>query len=306
MFQNRAALASVGELSTSEFRQVMNLSNSYARLLSLREFQNWSKVWEYPWIWTHLLGNQNWVGKRLLDIGTELSPMPWVLSAFGAEVTLVESDPQWIRHWEKAQGTLKTLVSWAIVSDETLPFESESFDFVTSFSVIEHQRSKEKAINEVARILKPGGVFGISFDICEREMGMSFPEWDGSAMTLKEFEDIIWFHPIFHNHDRPAWNYSDIQPFLQWHLATASHRNYVVGAAVLKKRDLEDYTHSMFGSAEAEFQSPRLKKSTPEQVSDALAAANPHTEPDSLVEADSPLVAPRRIQTGQNSLSAVT
>ena len=36
-----------------------------------------------------------------------------------------------------------------------------------------------------------------------------------------------------------------------------------------------------------------------------LAAANPDTEPDSPVEADSPLVAPRRIQTGQNSLSAV-
>src|SRR5215831_17616467 len=39
-------------------------------------------------------------------------------------------------------------------------------------------------------------------------------------------------------------------------------------------------------------------------ASSALAAANPDTEPDSPVEADSPLLAPRRIQTGQNSLSA--
>src|SRR5215469_2764233 len=43
----------------------------------------------------------------------------------------------------------------------------------------------------------------------------------------------------------------------------------------------------------------------PSSASSALAAANPDTEPDSPVEADSPLVAPRRIQTGQNSLSAV-
>src|SRR5215469_2230614 len=43
----------------------------------------------------------------------------------------------------------------------------------------------------------------------------------------------------------------------------------------------------------------------PPSASSALAAANPDTEPDSPVEADSPLVAPRRIQTGQNSLSAV-
>src|SRR6516165_4328452 len=43
----------------------------------------------------------------------------------------------------------------------------------------------------------------------------------------------------------------------------------------------------------------------PPLASSALAAANPDTEPDSPVEADSPLVAPRRIQTGQNSLSPV-
>src|SRR5215469_17274377 len=43
----------------------------------------------------------------------------------------------------------------------------------------------------------------------------------------------------------------------------------------------------------------------PPSASSALAAANPDTEPDSPVEADSPLVAPRRIQTGQNSLSVV-
>src|SRR5215469_6063617 len=43
----------------------------------------------------------------------------------------------------------------------------------------------------------------------------------------------------------------------------------------------------------------------PPSASSALAAANPDTELDSPLKADSPLVAPRRIQTGQNSLSAV-
>src|SRR6516164_11027951 len=43
----------------------------------------------------------------------------------------------------------------------------------------------------------------------------------------------------------------------------------------------------------------------PPSVSAALAAANPDTEPGSPVVADSPPVAPRRTQTGQNSLSAV-
>src|SRR6516225_6889544 len=43
----------------------------------------------------------------------------------------------------------------------------------------------------------------------------------------------------------------------------------------------------------------------PPSASSALAAADPDTEPDSPVEADSPLVAPRSIHTGQYPLSAV-
>ena len=43
----------------------------------------------------------------------------------------------------------------------------------------------------------------------------------------------------------------------------------------------------------------------PPSASSALPAANPDTEPDSSVAADSAPKAPRRMQTGQNSLSAV-
>jgi SAM-dependent methyltransferase len=237
--QNRAAVGSVEQLASMPFQQVINLSNSFGRLLNLREFYNWSKIWEYPWIWTHLLGDQCWIGKRLLDIGTELSPIPWILSAFGAQVTLVENDPQWIERWEKARDLLKTSVSWKIVADEELPFANHTFECVTSFSVIEHQKQKEKAIDEIVRVLTPGGTLGISFDICEPELGMSFPEWNGKAMTIKEFEDLVWFHQAFHNREKPDWKYGDLDPFRQWHLESANHHNYVVGAAVLRKEGIE-------------------------------------------------------------------
>jgi SAM-dependent methyltransferase len=237
--QNRATLGSVEELASLQFRQFINLSNSFGRLLNLRELDNWSKIWEYPWIWTHLLGDQCWIGKRLLDIGTELSPVPWILSALGAQVTLVENDPQWIPRWERARELLKTSVHWEIVAHEELPFADESFECVTSFSVIEHQNQKEKAINEIVRVLTPGGTLGLSFDICEPDLGMTFPEWNGSALTIKEFEDLIWFHQAFHNHERPDWNYGDMKPFREWHLGSAIHHNYVVGAAVLRKDGIE-------------------------------------------------------------------
>jgi SAM-dependent methyltransferase len=125
-----------------------------------------------------------------------------------------------------------------IVPDERLPFPDRSFDIVTSFSVIEHQTNKTFAINEVARILKPNGMLAISFDICEPEMGMTFPEWNGNALTMKEFENIVWNHPDFDNGDHsPEWNIEDIPEFIQWHLQSAPYHNYVVGAAVLRKKN---------------------------------------------------------------------
>jgi SAM-dependent methyltransferase len=107
---------------------------------------------------------------------------------------------------------------------------------VTSFSVIEHQPDKRRAISEIARILKRNAPFFISFDICEADRGMTFPEWNGRAITLAEFEGEIWRHPAFGNREMPAWNLADIADYHAWHLRSAPHHNYVTGAAVLVKR----------------------------------------------------------------------
>ena len=124
-----------------------------------------------------------------------------------------------------------------IVNQEHLPYEDDSFDVVTSYSVIEHQANKRLAIDEVARVLKPGGIFALSFDICEPGMGMTFPEWNGQALTMSDFEKLIWDHPAFEeNKTSPLWNVEDIPDFIKWHLQSAPHHNYVVGAAFLRKR----------------------------------------------------------------------
>lgn len=42
---------------------------------------------------------------------------------------------------------------------QALPFQSESFDFVFSYAVLEHVRNPFVALQEVNRVLKPGGIF---------------------------------------------------------------------------------------------------------------------------------------------------
>jgi hypothetical protein len=67
---------------------------------------------------------------------------------------------------------------------------------------------------------------------------MAFPEWNGRALTMKEFEESVWSHPAFAAPAGPIeWNVHDCAEFIQWHLQSASHHNYTVGAAVLWKKE---------------------------------------------------------------------
>lgn len=232
----RASLGSVVELTSEAFRGFMSAINAFARTHGLREFTNWSKVWEYPWLWREALGQEPWPGRRLVDIGSEISPMPWFIATQGAHVTLVERDPQWTPVWERLRATLAVDVHWYVSEDDRLPLAADSADVVTSFSVVEHQRDKRLAIDEAARVLRPGGLLALSFDICEPDRGMTFPEWNGHALTIREFEDLVWRHPGFEGGADVRWNLDDIDPFLAWHRTSAPHHNYVVGAAVLRRR----------------------------------------------------------------------
>lgn len=231
-----ARLASVGEMRSPRFRVFMDELNAFARPHGLREMTTWSKVWEYPWLWFNALGRIDWRGKRVIDLGSELSPMPWKLATLGAEVLLVETDDRWIPVWERAREALGLDVRWAITGSERIDAPTGWADTIVSFSVIEHQPDKRRAIDEAARVLKPGGVFALSFDVCEPERGMSFPEWNGAALTMAEFERDIWRHPAFDPGEAPAWNTGDIADFLAWHRTTAPHHNYIAGAATLIRR----------------------------------------------------------------------
>jgi len=90
-----------------------------------------------------------WCELNLLERG--------VRKIIGVEVT--EADLDTIRK-NISNDKLELRVSSAI----DLPFESNSFDTVVSWEVIEHipRGSEEKMFSEVVRVLKPGGVFYIS------------------------------------------------------------------------------------------------------------------------------------------------
>ena len=164
--------------------------------------------------------------------------MPWFFASLGAEVWMTETDPLHLPKWQELKEAHGFSVHWDLTSGPGLPMEGERFDLVTSFSVIEHIEDKQSALDEAVRVLKGGGLFCLTFDICELSRGMTFPEWNGRALDLETFDRLIWSRQDLQPVDPlAAWNIQDMEAFVQWHLKSAPHHNYAVGGALLKKRN---------------------------------------------------------------------
>lgn len=234
----RATLGSVDELRSDAYRSFMVHLNALAEDNRLNLYhENWSKVWEYPWVWFNSLCDLDLQDKKILDIGSGKSPMPWLFALLGAEVMMVETGDENVPLWSRIRQRHQVKIGWRIVSDEELPFADNTFDAVTSFSVIEHQPDKAAAVAQAARVLKPGGVFGVSFDLCQEEWGMRYPDSLGTALCVEDFAEFVWKHPDFDNGGQTLdWKIEQCADFLQWHWGGSHDSKYIVGAAILKKR----------------------------------------------------------------------
>ncbi len=82
------------------------------------------------------------------------------------------------------------------VDAESLPFGDETFDVVYSWGVIHHSESPELIIEEIRRVLKPGGIFiGMMYG---RRSPAIFKFWVRYGLLRgrpwRSFRDIVWNH----------------------------------------------------------------------------------------------------------------
>lgn len=118
-----------------------------------------------------LLNPQNhW---RLLDVATGAGHTAAAVAPFVAEVVASDLSPLMVEQARKVVANKGLTNVCAVVMDvENLRFEDAGFDAVTSRIAPHHFYDIDKAISELARVLKPGGVLVIEDNIAPENQAL--------------------------------------------------------------------------------------------------------------------------------------
>jgi len=103
-------------------------------------------------VFERALGNLDLDGRRFLDAGCGTGLFSQAAAARGAEVTAMDVGPNLLARVE-AKCRCETAVGDVLA----LPFPDSRFDIVLCTEVIEHTPQPGTAIDELARVLRPGG-----------------------------------------------------------------------------------------------------------------------------------------------------
>lgn len=131
----------------------------------------WSRLWEYPYVYHHLRKIKEKNPGQILkavDFGSGVTFFPFSVAQLGYDVTCGDIDPLVVSDIPRAAQVVPHSpgqVSAVLIQNDVLPVESSSQDVVYCISVLEHIPQYEAAIQEIHRILKPGGRFILTFDI---------------------------------------------------------------------------------------------------------------------------------------------
>ncbi len=118
-----------------------------------------------------------WHGKQVLDLGCAGGFMAEALDDRGARVTGI--DPAAAAIEAARAHAAGRAIRYDVGVGEALPYADAAFDAVVSVDVLEHVADLEQVLAEVARVLRPGGLF--LFDTINRNLLARF-----AAVTVAE------------------------------------------------------------------------------------------------------------------------
>lgn len=101
----------------------------------------------------------DWQGLNVLDLGCAGGFMAEALAARGAKVTGIDPAAEAIDAARAHARDGGLSIGYDVGVGEALPYQDASFDAVVCVDVLEHVADLDKVMAEVARTLRPGGLF---------------------------------------------------------------------------------------------------------------------------------------------------
>jgi SAM-dependent methyltransferase len=169
--------AQVEALLASEFYQELadyfgrhgKTPRSYGLKWGADPMQSWSRRWEYPFAAGRTKEFAASLGRpaRILNAGCGVTALPYYLAErIGAATLCVDSDASCGRAYQRMNATSgRSEVSFRTGRLQSLPAADGSMDVVQCISVLEHTGDHEAGLSEFARVVAPGGLLVLTFDI---------------------------------------------------------------------------------------------------------------------------------------------
>jgi 2-polyprenyl-6-hydroxyphenyl methylase/3-demethylubiquinone-9 3-methyltransferase len=101
----------------------------------------------------------DWDAKMVLDLGCAGGFMAEAMTNKGAKVTGIDPAAQAIAAATARAEQMDQTIQYNVGVGENLPYPDDYFDAVVCVDVLEHVADLNKVLTEVARVLKPGGLF---------------------------------------------------------------------------------------------------------------------------------------------------
>lgn len=140
-------------------------------------------------------------GKRVLEIGVGAGTdfVQWV--RHGAIATGIDLTEQGISLTRERLGLEGLQAQLQVADAEELPFSDDSFDIVYSYGVLHHSPDTQRAIEEVRRVLKPGGTAIIM--VYHLRSWTTLMQWSlHCAAKLRPWKSPRW--AVFHHLESPG------------------------------------------------------------------------------------------------------
>lgn len=183
---DRSGQAALSDLETTEWRDLFaHLEQASARFRQHEPafrspaypwprdpLHDWSRCWEYPYVYYHVRRflHEQPAGPRpvTVDVGSGVTFFPFALAALGGEVICTDTDPLCRTDLERAIPLVSAApgrVSFRLIEGGRLPLREGEAAVAVCVSVVEHIPDFEATVQDIARVLRPGGLLVLTNDL---------------------------------------------------------------------------------------------------------------------------------------------